>query len=122
MTRAFLLTNLDAVSEHEPLRFKVPLDIMENSLDEIGSFPYNPGERTWSKPTLFIKGSRSRYYQFNMILSPPISIYIVCLHLFRYINHRNISIAKDFFPNMQLETLEAGHWGTLNVIMTILFH
>ena len=31
----------------------------------------------------------------------------------RYINHHNIPVAKQFFPNMQLEQLETGHWGKL---------
>ena len=61
MTRAFLLTNLDTTAHHAPLRFKVPLHILTNCLDEIGSFPYNPGERRWDKPALFIKGDRSKY-------------------------------------------------------------
>lgn len=33
------------------------------------------------------------------------------LIFYRYINDRNIPIAKEFFPNATLEPLEAGHWG-----------
>jgi len=28
----------------------------------------------------------------------------------KYINKNNIPIAKEFFPSMSLETLDAGHW------------
>ncbi|KAL4248699.1 AB hydrolase superfamily protein [Abortiporus biennis] len=87
MTRAFLLTNLAPHKEHHPLRFRVPLDIIGDAIVEVGSFPYVPGDRTWEGPTMFIKGTRSKY-----------------------INNHNIPIAKQFFPHMVLETLEAGHW------------
>ncbi|EED85974.1 hypothetical protein POSPLDRAFT_44054 [Postia placenta Mad-698-R] len=91
MTRAFLLTNLkpsDHHHPHKPLEFQIPLQIIGDSIPELGSFPYEPGERVWGGPTLFIKGTHSKY-----------------------INNRNIPIAKQFFPHMVLEKLEAGHWG-----------
>ncbi|TFY66848.1 hypothetical protein EVG20_g4241 [Dentipellis fragilis] len=85
MTRAFLLTNLDTSST--PLRFRIPLDILGSAIPALGDFPYEPGERTWTGKTLFIKGTKSRF-----------------------INERNLPVAKQFFPNMQLKTLAAGHW------------
>jgi hypothetical protein len=87
MTRAFLLTNLDAASQ--PFKFRVPLDIIGSSIPDLGSFPHQPGERSWHGKTLFVKGAKSRY-----------------------INKNNIPIAKEFFPSMSLETLDTGHWGT----------
>jgi hypothetical protein len=30
----------------------------------------------------------------------------------KFLNKKNIPIAKQFFPRMSLETLDAGHWGT----------
>ncbi|KAI0359938.1 alpha/beta-hydrolase [Trametes cingulata] len=89
MTRAFLLMNLEHPTAHHPhpLRFRVPVDLLGNSIPEIGGFPYSPGERTWDGPTLFIKGEKSKY-----------------------INRHNLDAAKAFFPNMVLETLDAGHW------------
>jgi|SRR5712672_3556595 len=86
MTRAFLLTNLDAASQ--PFKFQVPLDIIESSIPDLGGFPHKPGERPWHGKTLFVKGTKSKY-----------------------INKNNIPIAKEFFPSMSLETLDAGHWG-----------
>ncbi|THG95721.1 hypothetical protein EW026_g5973 [Hermanssonia centrifuga] len=70
-----------------PLRFRIPLHTIGAAIPELGSFPYEPGEREWDGPTLFIKGTKSKY-----------------------INDRNIPIAKEFFPNATLEPLEAGHW------------
>mgnify|MGYP001590748766 CR=1 FL=1 len=29
----------------------------------------------------------------------------------KYINRRNIPLIEEFFPNMKLITLDAGHWG-----------
>ncbi|KAH9063836.1 alpha/beta-hydrolase [Lactarius vividus] len=89
MTRAFLLTNLDSTTR--PLKFQVPLDIIGASIPDLGSFPYKPGERTWNGNTLFVKGSKSKY-----------------------INKNNLPIAREFFPGMSLETLDASHWGTPN--------
>jgi len=85
MTRAFLLTNLDAASQ--PFKFRVPLDIIGSSIPDLGSFPHQPGERSWHGKTLFVKGAKSKY-----------------------INKNNIPIAKEFFPIMSLETLDTGHW------------
>jgi hypothetical protein len=87
MTRAFLLTNLDATVQ--PYKFQVPLDIIGSSIPDLGGFPYRPGERSWHGNTLFVKGAKSKY-----------------------INKNNIPTAKEFFPRMSLETLDAGHWGT----------
>ena len=87
MTRAFLLTNLDATVQ--PFKFQVPLDTIGSSIPDLGGFPHKPGERSWHGNTLFVKGAKSKY-----------------------INKNNIPIAKEFFPRMSLETLDAGHWGT----------
>lgn len=87
MTRAFLLTNLDTTVQ--PFKFQVSLDIIASSLPDLGGFPYKPGERSWHGNALFVKGAKSKY-----------------------INKDNIPIAKEFFPGMFLETLDADHWGT----------
>ncbi|KAJ9099782.1 hypothetical protein QFC21_003780 [Naganishia friedmannii] len=105
-TRQFLLTNAITDPTSQTIRFRIPLDIIRESIPQIGEFPYSPpaasaseseGEApnaisqhpttTWSGPTLFIKGARSAY-----------------------INHRNIPACRAFFPRMEMETLDAGHW------------
>ncbi|KAF8071582.1 Alpha/Beta hydrolase protein [Lyophyllum atratum] len=87
-TRQFLLTNLDPLSSSEPhAKFRVPLDTFGEAIPEIGSFPYLPGDRTWEGPTLFIKGRQSAF-----------------------INRHSLGPMESFFPNLKLETLDAGHW------------
>ncbi|GAA6021250.1 hypothetical protein JCM8202_001914, partial [Rhodotorula sphaerocarpa] len=54
--RQFLLTNLDRASPSDPYHFRVPLPFLQNAIDEIGAFPYEPGERVFDRPSLFLKG------------------------------------------------------------------
>ena len=63
MTRAFLLMNLEHPTAHHqrPLKFRVPVGLLGESIPEIGDFPWSPGERTFDGPTLFIKGKKSKY-------------------------------------------------------------
>lgn len=69
------------------IKFRIPLDIIHDAIPSIGEFPYRPGEASWRGPTLFVKGDKSNY-----------------------INRHNVPVAQAFFPNMVLETLDAGHW------------
>lgn len=55
--RQFLLTNLDRASPSDPYHFRIPLPFLQNAIDEIGAFPYTPGERVYEKPSLFLKGA-----------------------------------------------------------------
>ena len=64
MTRAFLLTNLAPHHGHDPVKFRVPLDIIGDAIPELGHFPYEAGERVWTGPTLFVKGTKSRSVMF----------------------------------------------------------
>jgi hypothetical protein len=59
--RAFLLTNLTFPEDGAPVKFRVPVDIVKRSLDDIGGFPYEPHERTWTGKALIIEGKKSRY-------------------------------------------------------------
>ncbi|KAG5643276.1 hypothetical protein DXG03_001243 [Asterophora parasitica] len=91
--RQFLLTNLNPITASEPhAKFRVPLDTLGNAIPEIGWFPYAPGERVWSGPTMFIKGTKSAY-----------------------INRHSLAPMESFFPKLQLETLDAGHWGNVSL-------
>lgn len=57
--RQFLLTNLDRSSPSDPYRFRLPLQYLANAIGEIGNFPYQPGERVYEQPSLFLKGAFS---------------------------------------------------------------
>jgi pimeloyl-ACP methyl ester carboxylesterase len=93
--RQFLLTNM--VSENQDgkssLRFRLPLELLSEEVPLIGDFPFNPpppvaaDSPQWTGPTVFLKGSRSKY-----------------------INKRNVPVIEAFFPNADIVTLEAGHW------------
>lgn len=56
---AFLLTNL--VVQPNASHFRIPVDLMGDSMEEIGSFPFDPEETQWTRNTLFVKGAKSRY-------------------------------------------------------------
>ncbi|KAF8813461.1 mitochondrial protein [Phlegmacium glaucopus] len=100
--RQFLLTNLQLPTPsrsashdtlHDKAKFIVPLDILERSIEALGSFPYEYDKEnqvapsTYDGPTLVVKGVKSSY-----------------------INHKNIPALRAFFPNMRMEELDAGHW------------
>ncbi|KAF9048875.1 Alpha/Beta hydrolase protein [Panaeolus papilionaceus] len=97
--RQFLLTNLKVPSHHpvtghvHKAKFLVPLDILSQSIDEIGSFPYKYDAQTdsapvtWNGPTLAIKGSKSPY-----------------------VNHKNLPVFRAFFPDTRVSELDTGHW------------
>ena len=55
--RQFLLTNMDRASPSSPYKFRLPLHFLRNAIDEIGHFPYAPGEKVFEKPSLFLKGA-----------------------------------------------------------------
>ena len=72
--RQFLLTNIQLPTpsrsethdtSHEKAKFIVPLDILERSIGDLGSFPYEYDKEnqtvttTWDGPTLVVKGSKS---------------------------------------------------------------
>ncbi|THV04782.1 alpha/beta-hydrolase [Dendrothele bispora CBS 962.96] len=85
---AFLLTNIIIPSDSsEHVHFRIPLDILGDAISEMGSFPYAPGETKFEGRTLFIKGEKSKF-----------------------INRHNIPTIEAFFPNMKMQTLDAGHW------------
>jgi hypothetical protein len=54
----WLLANLESTVDGV-LRFRIPLGILGASINDIGAFPFAPGERTWEGLTLFVKGEKS---------------------------------------------------------------
>lgn len=70
------------------MKFRVPLSVIGSSLDEMADFPYQePGQVTYEGPTLFVRGTKSRY-----------------------VSNETIPAIKKFFPNSQIADVEAGHW------------
>ncbi|RAL13243.1 alpha/beta fold family hydrolase [Aspergillus homomorphus CBS 101889] len=86
--RQFLLTNLVRVPEDRTMKFRVPLSVLGESLGNMADFPYRePGSVRYDGPTLFVRGTKSRYVTDDAI--PAI---------------------KAFFPRAQIADVEAGHW------------
>jgi len=85
--RQFLATNLVRPTAKEAFRWRIPVDILARAIPGIGDFPYASGERTFDRPTLFIKGAKSKY-----------------------INRKNEHLLREFFPHSKLEVVDAGHW------------
>ncbi|KAH7122676.1 Alpha/Beta hydrolase protein [Dendryphion nanum] len=86
--RQFLLTNLIRSSPSEPLRFRIPVRILAHALDDMADFPFtDPDQTHFSKPALFIRGTKSHY-----------------------VSDETLPIIGRFFPRFQLEDIEAGHW------------
>ncbi|KAF4504400.1 hypothetical protein G6O67_008339 [Ophiocordyceps sinensis] len=66
--RQFLLGNLYRPKGEDAQRFRVPLDILARSLDHLGDFPYaDPSKRSFEKPALFVRGTKSRYITHEML-------------------------------------------------------
>ncbi|KAF7586567.1 hypothetical protein BBP40_008666 [Aspergillus hancockii] len=85
--RQFLLTNL-VRGEDGTMKFRVPVSILGEALGEMANFPYaESGSVTYDGPTLFVRGTRSRY-----------------------VSEDAIPAIKKFFPNAQIADVEAGHW------------
>jgi pimeloyl-ACP methyl ester carboxylesterase len=85
--RQFLLTNL-VREPGKPLRWRVPVKILADALDDMADFPYkNPDEVRFSKRALFIRGTKSHY-----------------------VSDETLPIIGRFFPRFELADIEAGHW------------
>ncbi|CAN6628239.1 probable alcohol acetyltransferase [Trichomonascus vanleenenianus] len=82
----FLLSNLRK-DEDGIYRFRVPIDILGKSLDQMADFPYLPDESRYVRPTLFIRGTNSHYVTDDAY--PAIG---------------------QFFPLFTLKDVESGHW------------
>ncbi|KAJ5167714.1 uncharacterized protein N7482_003308 [Penicillium canariense] len=86
--RQFLLTNLTRSEEDNTLKFRVPLSVLGNSLEELGDFPFSESDgKQYNGPTLFVRGTRSPY-----------------------VSDKTIPAIKQFFPNAQIADVDAGHW------------
>ncbi|GAW12612.1 hypothetical protein ANO14919_019820 [Xylariales sp. No.14919] len=70
------------------VKFRIPLDFLAKSLDNMGDFPFhNPDESRFEKPALFVRGTHSKY-----------------------VPDEAIPIIGRFFPRFSLVDIGAGHW------------
>ncbi|KAI3402954.2 hypothetical protein KGF56_004207 [Candida oxycetoniae] len=87
--RQFVMMNLSRGKTNEPIKSKIPLDIIGDAIAKgfIASWPYESGKVRWTGPTLFIRGSQSDYVPDDII--PEIAM---------------------FFPNFEIRDIDCGHW------------
>ncbi|KAL2262807.1 hypothetical protein VTK26DRAFT_9446 [Humicola hyalothermophila] len=88
--RHFLLGNLHRPpnGDGKTQKFRIPLSILAKSLDHMGDFPFkDPTETRFVKPTLFVRGTLSKYVPDEVI-----------------------PVIGQFFPRFELVDIEAGHW------------
>lgn len=69
------------------MRFRINVPVLERSLQDLWRFPYEGSGKTYNGPALFIAGKKSRY-----------------------ITPSKHPIIKKFFPNAEIQELDAGHW------------
>lgn len=86
--RQFLLTNLTRPPGSVYFQFRIPLDILESSLQAVGSFPFkDTDEVSYAGPSLFIRGSKSHYV-------PDVAL----------------PLLRKMFPRSELHDIDCGHW------------
>lgn len=86
--RQFLLTNLSRPTPDEPYRFKIPVNILAQSLGNLGDFPFkDPDATTFNKRVLIVRGTNSPYVSDEML-----------------------PIIGRFFPRFEVVDIESGHW------------
>lgn len=95
-TRRFLLTNLVRAEDRHPTAFKhvpgplafgVNLEILLQTLPNLAEFVSHDSVQKSLVPALFIYGTRSDY-----------------------VKPHQLPLIQSYFPNAQLEALDAGHW------------
>ncbi|MEQ9425461.1 MAG: alpha/beta fold hydrolase [Cyclobacteriaceae bacterium] len=81
--RQFLLKNLTRIDDG--YRWKANLEVIQRDIQKMGD--WQNSNKTFKGETLFLMGSKSGYYK-----------------------EGDESIMETFFPNSQLQFIEAGHW------------
>lgn len=89
VVRQFLLQNIRKNRDTGRLESRIPLDIMKDALvkGDIAAWEYDSNFTRWMGPSLFIRGTISKYVPDDYI--PEIG---------------------KFFPNFEVRDIEAGHW------------
>jgi pimeloyl-ACP methyl ester carboxylesterase len=88
--RQFLLGNMYRPAGSKARKFRLPLDVLHQSVNLMGDFPFkDPDAARFNKRALFIRGTKSRYVPDEVL--PAIG---------------------RFFPRFELVDIDAGHWVT----------
>lgn len=90
--RQFLLTNLTRTHGSNQLRWRVPVRILQNALDNMGTFPFHPDKQRFEKPALFVRGTQSHY-----------------------VPDETIPLIGRFFPYFRMKDIDCGHWGEFDI-------
>lgn len=86
--RQFLLSNLVRPAPGEPLQWRIPVDVLAKSLDNMADFPFtDPEANSFNKRALFIRGTKSRY-----------------------VSDETLPVIGRFFPRFELVDVDCGHW------------
>jgi pimeloyl-ACP methyl ester carboxylesterase len=86
--RQFLLGNLVREPGEKVQKFRIPLDILGRSLNNLGDFPFkDPNVVRFEKPALFVRGTQSKYVPDDVL-----------------------PVIGRFFPRFRLSDVDAGHW------------
>jgi pimeloyl-ACP methyl ester carboxylesterase len=85
--RQFLLTNLIRAEDSQKMKFRIPLSILGPAIPAMADFPFREGSVTYDGPTLFVRGTKSKY-----------------------VSDDTVPAIKKFFPNAEIADVEAGHW------------
>ncbi|KAL8791414.1 MAG: hypothetical protein Q9213_000030 [Squamulea squamosa] len=86
--RQFLMTNLVKSPDSNFLRLRIPVQTLASSLGNMGDFPFkDPTEACYKGPTLFIRGTQSRYVADDVF-----------------------PVIGQFFPKFVVHDIDCGHW------------
>jgi esterase len=83
----FLLTNYTIQSSATTWHFRIPLEMIEHSLDHLQGFP-SMTIYQYTRPALFIHGTRSDYLRIEV----------------------DTSLIRQLFPKAQFSSIDASHW------------
>lgn len=86
--RQFLLSNLHRPVIGQPMEWRIPVDTLGKSLDNMADFPFtDPETHSFTKRALFIRGTQSKYVSDEML-----------------------PIIGRFFPRFEMVDVDCGHW------------
>ncbi|TIA85709.1 hypothetical protein E3P99_03910 [Wallemia hederae] len=86
--RKYLLTNMVYTHANDThMHCKIPVQIINNALTDLGTFPYQNAEKQFSKPTTILKA-----------LNSP------------FLNHDDFLFVRKLFPAAEFTTIKSGHF------------